>query len=41
LQRASIPRSQYESAIRLTVARVKSGYATIDLDATIGKPVAA
>lgn len=41
LQRASIPRSQYEEAIRLTVARVKSGYATIDLDATIGKPVTA
>jgi hypothetical protein len=41
LQRSSIPRSQYESAIRLTVARVKSGYATIDLDATIGKPVTA
>lgn len=31
LQRASIPRSQYEAAIRLTAARVKSGYATVDL----------
>ncbi len=31
LQRASIPRSQYERAIRLTTARVKSGYATVDL----------
>lgn len=31
LQRSSIPRSQYEKAIRLTAARVKSGYATVDL----------
>ena len=31
-QRSSIPRSQYEEAIRLTVARVKSGHATIDID---------
>lgn len=31
LQRSSIPRSQYEAAIRLTAARVKSGYATVDL----------
>ncbi len=31
LQRASIPRSQYERAIRLTAARVKSGYSTVDL----------
>jgi hypothetical protein len=38
LQRESISRREYEEVIRLTVARVKSGYATIDLDATIGKP---
>lgn len=31
LQRASIARSEYEKAIRLTAARVKSGYATVDL----------
>ena len=31
LQRSSIPRSQYEKAIRLTAAMVKSGYATVDL----------
>ncbi|MFA5898055.1 MAG: hypothetical protein WC829_02960 [Hyphomicrobium sp.] len=31
LQRSSIPRSQYEEAIRLTGARIKSGHATIDL----------
>jgi hypothetical protein len=31
LQRASIPRSQYEAAIRLTAARVKSGFGTVDL----------
>lgn len=31
LQRASIPRSQYEEAIRLTGARIKSGHATVDL----------
>jgi hypothetical protein len=31
LQRSAIPRSQYEEAIRLTGARIKSGHATIDL----------
>lgn len=31
LQRSSIPRSQYEEAIRLTVARVKSGYRVVDV----------
>lgn len=31
LQRSSINRSRYEKAIRLTAARVKSGYATVDL----------
>ena len=31
LQRSSIPRKQYEEAIRLTVARIKSGYKTTDL----------
>ena len=31
MQRSSIPRSQYEAIIRLTAARVKSGYATVDL----------
>ena len=36
LQRSSIPRSQYEEAIRLTNARIKSGYATIDLSKTLG-----
>ena len=41
LQRSSISRSQYERAIQLTIARVKSGYATVDLDATIGKAQAA
>jgi hypothetical protein len=35
LQRSSIPRSQYEEAIRLTAARIKSGYATIDLAKTL------
>ena len=35
LQRSSIPRSQYEEAIRLTGARIKSGCATVDLDATL------
>lgn len=30
-QRSSIPRSQYEKAIRLTAARVRSGYKTVDL----------
>lgn len=37
LQRSSISRSQYERAIQLTIARVKSGYATVDLEATLGK----
>jgi len=36
LQRGSIPRSQYEEAIRLTAARIKSGHATIDLAKTLG-----
>lgn len=36
LQRSSIPRSQYEEAIRLTDARIKSGHATIDLEKTLG-----
>lgn len=36
LQRSSIPRSQYEAAIRLTAARVKSGYATVDLGEMLG-----
>ena len=36
LQRSSIPRSQYEKAIRLTAARVKSGYATVDLGELVG-----
>jgi hypothetical protein len=36
LQRSSIPRSQYEEAIRLTEARIRSGHATIDLEKTIG-----
>jgi len=40
LQRASIPRSQYEEAIRLTGARIKSGYSTVDLEKTLGKAVA-
>lgn len=35
LQRSSIPRSQYEEAIRLTAARIKSGHATIDLGKTL------
>ena len=38
LQRSSIPRSQYEEAIRLTGARIKSGHATIDLEKTLGEP---
>lgn len=37
LQRSSISRSQYEEAIRLTGARIKSGYATVDLEKTLGK----
>lgn len=32
LQRASIPRSQYEEAIRLTLAHVKNGHRTIDIN---------
>jgi len=35
LQRSNIARSQYEQAIRLTAARVKSGYATVDLSKTL------
>lgn len=35
-QRSAIPRSQYEEAIRLTEARIKSGHATIDLAKTLG-----
>jgi len=35
LQRSSIPRRQYEDAIRLTAARVKSGHNTIDLAKTL------
>lgn len=35
LQRSAIPRSQYEEAIRLTAARIKSGHATIDLGKTL------
>lgn len=35
IQRASIARSQYEEAIRLTAARIKSGHATIDLAKTL------
>lgn len=38
LQRSSISRSEYEKAIQLTLARIRSGYATIDLDKTLGKP---
>lgn len=38
LQRSSISRAEYERAIQLTLARIRSGYATIDLDATLGKP---
>jgi hypothetical protein len=40
LQRASIPRSQYEEALRSAEARIKSGHATIDLEKTLGKAVA-
>lgn len=36
LQRSSIARSDYEEAIRLTAARIKSGHATIDLAKTLG-----
>lgn len=36
LQRSSINRSRYEKAIRLTAARVKSGYATVDLGELVG-----
>lgn len=38
LQRSSISRSEYEKAIQLTLARIRSGYATVDLDKTLGKP---
>lgn len=38
LQRSSISRAEYERAIQLTLARIRSGYATIDLDKTLGKP---
>lgn len=31
-QRQAIPRSKYEQALRLTVARVKSGHATVDVN---------
>jgi hypothetical protein len=34
-QRASISKKRYEEAIRLTAARIKSGYATIDLAKTL------
>lgn len=40
LQRSSISRSRYEEAIRLTIARVKSGCA-IDLEKSLGKPATA
>jgi hypothetical protein len=36
-QRSAIARSKYERAIQLTAARIKSGYATIDLAKTLGK----
>jgi len=35
LQRSNISRQQYEAAIRITGARIKSGYATVDLAETI------
>jgi hypothetical protein len=38
LQRSNISRSEYEKAIRLTEARIKSGHATIDLSETLGLP---
>jgi hypothetical protein len=38
LQRSSISRGEYEKALVLTANRIRSGYATIDLKATIGKP---
>lgn len=34
-QRQAIPRSKYEQALRLTVARVKSGHATVDVNELI------
>jgi hypothetical protein len=34
-QRSNIARSQYEEAIRLTAARIKSGHATVDLAKTL------
>ena len=36
LQRSSINRSRYEQAIRLTAARIKSGFATVDLGELVG-----
>ena len=36
-QRSAIPRSKYQDAIRLTQARIRSGYATIDLEEALGK----
>lgn len=42
LQRSSIPRSQYEKAIKLTKDRVRSSHvAVVDLWKTLGEPVAA
>lgn len=41
LQRSSIARSEYEKAIRLTTARVKSGHVTVDLWESLGKPLEA
>lgn len=38
LQRSSISRAEYERAIALTVARLKSGHSTVDLDKILGKP---
>jgi len=40
LQRASIPRSQYDESIRITTAHVQNGHRTIDLDEILGHPVA-
>jgi len=41
LQRSSISRAEYERAIALTVARLKSGHSTVDLDKVLGKPLPA
>ena len=38
LQRSSISRSEYEKAIKLTTARVKSGHCTVDLWKKLGAP---